>query len=110
MIRIERGREVAPGIWEYAVPSLGLSGKSRQPLLDACRQIKAMGTGTGECAGVFRDGRTKPEISCPVEVGARYTVKERASGGIRFERFEEFDRSALIPDAASAAANSRLPA
>jgi hypothetical protein len=33
MIRIDRGKEVAPGIWEYAILSLGLSGKSRQPLL-----------------------------------------------------------------------------
>ena len=110
MIRIERDREVAPGIWEYSIPSLGLSGRSRQPLLDACRQIKAMGARTGERAGVFREGKTEPDISCPVEIGARFTVKERASGGIRFERFEEFDRSALIPDAASATANSRLPA
>jgi hypothetical protein len=106
MIRVERGREVAPGIWEYSIPSLCLSGKSRQPLLDACRQIKAMGVGTGERAGVFRNGITEPEISCPVEVGARYTVKERASGGIRFEKFEEFDRSVFTSEEATAGATT----
>jgi hypothetical protein len=93
MIRIERGLEVAPGIWEYSIPSLRLFGKSRQPMLDACRRIKAMGAGTGERVGIFRDGRSEPDMSCLVEVGARYTVKERASGGIRFEKFEEVDPS-----------------
>jgi hypothetical protein len=26
LIRIERGAEVGPGVWEYSVPSLGLCG------------------------------------------------------------------------------------
>ena len=27
MIRIDRGKEIKPGIWEYSIPSLGLGGK-----------------------------------------------------------------------------------
>jgi hypothetical protein len=46
MIEIIRGAEVEPGIFQYSVPSLALCGKSRQLLLDACRQIKrAVGEG-----------------------------------------------------------------
>ena len=33
MIRVERGAEISPGVFAYTVPSLGLSGRSRQPLL-----------------------------------------------------------------------------
>ena len=42
MIRIERHEEVRPGIWRYTVPGFGIEGRSRQPLLDACRQIRAI--------------------------------------------------------------------
>ena len=63
MTRIERGAEVSPGIWEYSIPSLRLGGKSRQPLLDACRDIKRMGGPTGERAGLFREGSNIPDIS-----------------------------------------------
>ena len=31
MIRVERGAEISPGAFAYTVPSLGLSGRSRQP-------------------------------------------------------------------------------
>jgi hypothetical protein len=33
MIRVERGGEISPGVFAYTVPSLALSGRSRQPLL-----------------------------------------------------------------------------
>ena len=42
MIRVERGAEVGPGVFAWHVPALGLSGRSRQPLLDACRQINSL--------------------------------------------------------------------
>jgi hypothetical protein len=98
VIRIERGREVAPGIWEYSIPSLCLSGKSRQPLLDACRQIKrALGPtkAAGERAGVYRSGDTEPDISCLVLDGADVTVSEPSNGKIRFVKFQKFDSSVL---------------
>ena len=58
MIKINRGAEASPGVWEYRLPSLGLSGASRQPLLDACRQIKSLGGFTGTRAGCSGKGRT----------------------------------------------------
>lgn len=107
MIRIELGKEVSQGIWEYTVPFLGIAGRSRQPLLDACRQIKSILGATAERAGMFRAGREQPDISCPVQAGAEVTVSERDKGGIRFEKYRAdprfaaqqtaFDRVALGP-------------
>ena len=98
MIRIKRGREVGPGIFEYSIPSLALCGRSRQPLLDACRQIKRACDPTslaGERAGVFRDGKAEPDISCMVLKGAELTVAEPSNGKIHFTKFREFDSSAF---------------
>ena len=97
MIRIERGTEVSPGIWEYTVPSLHLCGKSRQPLLDACRQIKSMGGFTPkQQIGIYRKGRDEPDMFCPIEVGAAYTVAEPAKGGApKFVKYQTFDFSGL---------------
>ena len=95
MIRIERGSEVSPGIWEYRIRSLRLCGKSRQPLLDGCRQIKRALGETTKRAGVFRNGSDVPDISCSVEKGALVTVSETDKGGVRFSKYEAFDRSRL---------------
>ena len=100
MIRIERGAEVSPGIWEYAVQSLHLGGRSRQPLLDACRQIKRMGgVTTNQQIGIYREGRDEPDMFCPLEVGAAYTVSEPAKGGSpKFVKYQTFDFSGLRPE------------
>jgi hypothetical protein len=98
MIRIERGKEVKPGIWEYSIPSFDLRGRSRQPLLDACRQIKrALGPtkSAGERAGAYRSGKSQPEISCLVLDGADLTVSEPSNGRIKFVKFQKFDSSAF---------------
>jgi hypothetical protein len=90
MIRVERGAEIPPGVFAYTVPSLGLSGRSRQPLLDACRQIKSLRGPTGQLAGLFREGHSEWDIRCRVDVGAEFTVKEESAGGIRFARHKPF--------------------
>lgn len=90
MIRIELGKEVKPGIWAYAIPSLQIEGRSRQPLLDACRQIKSMGGATEQVAGLFREGSDRLDISCPVDIGAAYTVSETNILHPRFVKFREF--------------------
>lgn len=90
MIRIIRGAEVSPGIWEYSIPSLSLCGRSRQPLLDACRQIKRAVGDTAERAAVFRKGHDAPDISCPVSAGALVTVLEADKGRVTFGKFREF--------------------
>jgi hypothetical protein len=104
MIRIDRGREVAPGIWEYSIASLRLCGKSSQPLLDACREIQSiLGDPCRQQAGIYREGHDQPDMTCPVDVGAKYRVAEDVKNGPRFRKFEPFDRSVFkAKDAASA--------
>ena len=87
MIEIIRGAETSPGIWEYSVPSLALRGKSRQPLLDACRQLKSLYGLTAARVGLFREGSELADLSCPIEVGAATTVTERDKGTVKFEKY-----------------------
>jgi hypothetical protein len=104
MIRIERGREIRPGVWIYSIPSLRLCGKSRQPLLDACRQIKrALGPtkSAGARAGVYGPGDTEPAISCLVMDGASLSTFEPSRGKIAFAKFQEFDLAPLLASTAS---------
>jgi hypothetical protein len=67
---------------------MGLSGRSHQPLLDACREIKSLLGPTAARAALFREGKTGWDISCSVEWGAAHTVGERSSGGIKFEKYQ----------------------
>jgi hypothetical protein len=97
MIRIERGADVGSGIWQYSVCGYPLlSGKSRQPLLDACRQLKSMGGLTDHRAGVFRRGLEVADISCVVREGAELTVSEPSGiGRVRFVKYRAFDAAPL---------------
>lgn len=98
MIRIDLGAEVAAAIFEYSIPSLGVSGRSRQPLLDGCRAIKRMLGETKAAqqhAGLYRSGRTDPDLHCSVIVGAEMTVAEPAAGRIHFSKFQKFDGPAI---------------
>jgi hypothetical protein len=91
VIRIDRGAEVAPGIWKYSVSGYPqICGRSRQPLLDACRQLKTLHGLTAESAGLFRDGFEVADISCLVGAGARLTICEPDRGRIRFEKYKPF--------------------
>lgn len=90
MIRIERGQEVRPGVWEYAVPLLGIVGRSQQPLLDACRKIQQAGGDLSHEAGLFREHSTEADISGPVGICAKYTISQTATGKPRFVKFHEF--------------------
>jgi hypothetical protein len=75
MIRIERHEEVKPGVWRYTVPALGLSGRSRQPLLDGCRQIRAIVGDTSERAGCSAREGPRP-ASAPGEQGRPGRLEE----------------------------------
>jgi hypothetical protein len=92
-IRVERGAEVRPGVFEYeAVAGVRIEGQSRQPLLDACRQIKTILTDTkSRRAAIYRVGRTEPDLSCSVDWGAAHTVNETANGP-KFAHFQEFQK------------------
>jgi hypothetical protein len=106
MIRIVKGAEVdgprgeagRHGVWAYRADRYPLvCGFSRQPLLDACRQLKSLYGLNGERVGLFREGKDDPDISCFVEVGAAITVKEPSNGAIRFGKYVDLSKVFLRP-------------
>ena len=94
--KIIRGAEVKPGVFEWKGASpvciQALSGRSRQPLLDACREIKRTTGATKEVAAIFREGREHADMFCPVETGAGLTVSEPDKGIPKFVKYAEFKR------------------
>ena len=92
--KVIRGAETSHGVFEWTCvcPAMGLDlrGKSRQPLLDACRQIKHAVGSTDAVAAIFRDGRTEADLSCHVEAGAALTVSEPDKGRIKFVAYSEW--------------------
>lgn len=81
-------------MFRWSVPSLNLQGQSRQPLLDACREIKSILGDTAERAGLFREGRDTPDISCPVNAGAVLTVEDSVKG-VTFRKYRPFNTAAF---------------
>ena len=82
MIRVElggngrNGINGQNGIFDYSVEGYGVEGRSRKPLLDACRAVKSMGADTGAQIGLFWHGSDHPSLICTVEAGAALTVDE----------------------------------
>jgi len=90
MIKVEMVEEVKNrGLFRYRVAGFSIEGRSRQPLIDACRQIKALLGPNDHRAGLFREGRSTPDISCTVEWGASHTVLEPSENRIRFVKYRE---------------------
>ena len=57
-----------------------MRGWSRQPLLDACRQLAALGV-SGERVGLFQEQAEVASISCPIEIGASTMVVDPRGRG-----------------------------
>jgi hypothetical protein len=97
MIRIDVAEtKERRGVFHYRVSGMPVEGRSRQPLLDACRQIKRILGPSAHRAGLFREGRTIADLSCLIDEGARLTVRDESNGGIHFAQYREFDRTALL--------------
>ena len=73
IIRVEIEEIANRGVYRWCIAGLAVEG---QPLLDACRAIKRMGGDPLSRAGLFRAGRTEPDITCTVEAGAHGYVTE----------------------------------
>jgi hypothetical protein len=87
MIRVELLEEIdRRGVFSYRVAGLPIEGRSRQPLLDACRQIRDLLGPTAQKAGLFRNGKKHPDLTCYGTEGAKLTVKEDDIG-IRFAKY-----------------------
>jgi hypothetical protein len=97
MIRVIRGREVTGRLdqdarWHYSVPGWPVSGLSRQPLSEACRQLLACGADPHAPVGRFREGHAVPDLTSTVGAAASLTVTDPDKGRIRFTRFRAFRR------------------
>jgi hypothetical protein len=93
LFRVELIEEIQKrGVFRYRVAGLPIEGQSRQPLLDACREIKRILGPTQSRAGLFREGRTTPDLGCTVEWGAAHTVSESTT---RFVKYQEFNPSRM---------------
>ena len=91
--RVERGAEVKPGVWAYRIPSLDLEGQSHQPLLDACRKIKAViGDPKDEMVAIYRTGVPHPywDMRCSLADGANTTTTEPNKGRVHFVKYAPF--------------------
>ena len=103
MITVIRGREIKPAVFEYqgTVSGRDFKGISRQPLLDACRQVKSIlgeADTPGIRVGVEREGRPGIYISCNLEWGAAHTIVESYSDGMRvlkYHKFSDIDKRAF---------------
>jgi hypothetical protein len=90
IIRVELGDEIeGRGIWRYTCTAFAVQGRSRQPLLDACRQLKSMGADPALRCGLFRPGRSEPDLTCRVKWGAKHAVHE-GNEGMRVRPFIPF--------------------
>ena len=93
MIKVIRRELARNGRWEWRAEAAGgrvVRGRSRQPLLDACRVFKRMGVGPLEECGLFREGRSDWDLRTTVGFGAGLTVRE--DRGLSLERYREFSK------------------
>jgi hypothetical protein len=106
VIRIDRGPEVdgplptsgkRHGVFRYScVDHPSVEGFSRQPLLDACRQLKLILGPTADRAGLFREGRHTPDLTCSVEWGAAHTVDETKTAFVKYKPWAGLNREAEL--------------
>ena len=91
IIRVELGEE-ASGKWRWCATVRGhaVEGRSREPLLGACRLLKSLGCDPAAQIGLFRAGRNEPDLFCTIAGGAKLTVMENDRGGPRFVRWKPY--------------------
>ena len=85
MIRVELGEEIGNrGIFRYTIllenANKPVEKISTEPLLDACRHLKRMGENPDTRVGLFRKGRTTPDLYCSVGWGATHEINGTGVG------------------------------
>lgn len=93
MIRVQiTGKSVA-GVFPYVIEcdpkELNISGKSRQPLLDACRKLAGLEHDQTRI-GLFHGDSDEFALATTVGAGAKLTVRESDKDGPRFVRYRPF--------------------
>ncbi len=88
MIRVERELKGKNGKYRYSIPEYGVrNAVSRQPLLDACREVKRMGADPYREIALFRLGSDTWDLKTTVGYGASKIVSEEDRGGLRLRSF-----------------------
>lgn len=87
MIRVRILGAAHNGTFPYRVEGWPVEGRSREPLLDACRELERMGVATRRQIGLFWPGTEEWALRTTVGHGARLTVREDRTC---FERFKAF--------------------
>ncbi len=87
MIRVEREEKGKYGKYRYHVAGWVVAGLSRQPLLDACRAVHAMGADPSREIGLFRETSDIWDLRTTVGYGASKTIAEEDRGGLRLRDF-----------------------
>jgi hypothetical protein len=89
MIKVIRGPMSSKATFAYRATGCGFAveGRSRQPLLDACRQLKRMGVDPAEQCGLFREGHSDWDLRTTIGYGARKTISETNRRGVKLAEF-----------------------
>jgi hypothetical protein len=64
--------------------------RSRTPLLTAARVLLARGIDGETRLGMWREGRSAPDMTATVGGAAALAISEDPVGGLRFRQFKEF--------------------
>lgn len=88
MIKVIVTNKSQNGVFDYTVPSASLDGRSREPLLDACRRLKRMGEAPAREACLFYGKSKEWALRTTVGYGAGLTVREDPS--VRFVKFRAY--------------------
>jgi hypothetical protein len=91
MIEVRIQGQPRPGVfaWRAAWDGRIVEGRSREPLLDACRELKRMGVEPLTYAGLFWPGRPDWALRTRIGTGADLTTEDGPTGS-RFRRFRPF--------------------
>ena len=77
------------GLYAYRVEGSTVEGRSREPLLDACRRLKSLGVDMRTPISMFREGREVWDLRTTVGYGADRTVGEEQKT-TTFKRVREY--------------------
>jgi hypothetical protein len=90
VIRVEVEESYPPGWHKYLFRHGGAEyrGKSRIPLLTACRHLERIGANRVERVGMFRGKSTEPDLTCVVGYGAKLVVKEGRRDAPKFAKWD----------------------
>jgi hypothetical protein len=83
------------GLYESYLGTCQLAAGTRQPFLDGCRALLAMGFHPGATALMKRLGSDAVSLRATIGAAAKLTVDE--TNGTRFARWKPFQRSAVAP-------------